>query len=307
MTELDKEQNAFETSGTSPPAEMTAEERKQNRTLGLKTFDLLLYPILNNFIVFGTSVAATYFTSRGNVHGGKVGKFLHWRGEQFQNVLQNKVGLNEKSAEMAKIVAFSFGDGILLAPVVKIFEDRRERIGKWLDDKFGTTPENLAIYEAEPKQTWGSVLKGRIAAGAVVLPTAIAFDVTGVNAKLFDKRGQQLGSWIESKPSLARKFGSADIKELSRIGIFEAVYTSICTGALYVFSRMFARKHDEKIGRIERDPVSKSVLVHAHATHEHTKDAVLSELNMDAPSTTVSAVQAQARVAAEPHEHALHA
>lgn len=307
MTEQDKNLNTFETSGTSPPAqppveqkqqELSAEERKQRRTTGLKLFDLFLYPFLNNFIVFGTSVVATYLTSRGNTQGGKIGKFLYDRGAATEKFYAKSFGMKPESAEMAKIVTWSFADGLFLSPIVKIFEDRREKIGKWIDDKLGTTPKDLSVYEAEPKQTWGSVIKGRIAAGVVVLPTAILFDKTGINSKLFDKRGQQLGKWIESKPNLASKFGSkTDIPEVARISIFEAVYTTICTGALYFFSRAFARRHDEKTGRVEVDPVSREKIVHTPG-HQHTHAPQRDDSELAGPSAQVSAVQAQSRLGA---------
>lgn len=314
MTNTNHISNSFETSGVSPPANpvaqqnqdqeapLTAEEKKQRRTLGLKLFDVLLYPILNNFIVFGTSVAATYFTSRGNVHGGWIGQKLYNRGVATENFYKNTFGMRAETAEMAKIVTWSFADGAALSPMVKLFEDRRERIGKWIDDKLGTTPQNLSVYEAEPKQTWGSVLKGRVAAGMVVLPTAIAFNYTGVNQKLFNERGEKLGQWIQDRPKLASKFGRADIKEVARISIFEAVYTTICTGALYMFSRKFARQHDAKTGRVEIDPVSHKQVVHTPGHVEHMGRE--REDDLATPSAQVSAVQAQARVATQAPEHA---
>lgn len=316
MTEKNHISNTFETSGISPPAQqlaqndaakepLSAEERKLRRTTGLKLFDILLYPVLNNVVVFGTSVVATYLTSRGNHQGGWIGKQLYERGAATERFYAKTFGMKPESAEMAKIVTWSFGDGLFLSPIVKVFEDRREKIGKWIDDKLGTTPQDLSVYDAEPKQTWGSVIKGRIAAGAVVLPTAIVFDKTGINSKLFDKRGQQLGKWIESKPNLAAKFGkNTDIHEVARISIFEAVYTFICTGALYFFSRAFARRHDEKTGRVEIDPVSHEKVVHT-ANHQHTsRTSQRDDSELTGPTTQVSAVQAQARLAAQAPEQA---
>ena len=42
-----------------------AQVKKIRRTPGLWAYDTLLYPVLNNFVVFGVSVAATYLTARG--------------------------------------------------------------------------------------------------------------------------------------------------------------------------------------------------------------------------------------------------
>lgn len=305
MTEQDKNLNTFETSGTSPPAqppveqkqqELSAEERKQRRTTGLKLFDIFLYPFLTNFVVFGMSVGATYLTSKGHEQGGAFGRFMHKRGAWLEEKFRG-MGMPQKSAEMSKIVFFSFADGTLIAPLVKVFEDRREKIGKWIDDKLGTTPSDLSVYQAEPKQTWGTVLGGRVATVVPVVLTALALDRTGLNDKLFRNPGIKLGEWIQSKPNIAKKFGKIDIPEVAKVSLFEAFYTSVCTTGLYFASRAFARRHDEKTGRVEVDPVSREKIVHTPG-HQHTHAPQRDDTELAGPSAQVSAVQAQSRLSA---------
>jgi hypothetical protein len=152
------------------------------------------------------------------------------------------MGMTHKSADMSKMVFFSFLDGSLMAPLVKMFEDRREKIGRWIDKKCGTTPSDQDVYKAEPKQSWTSVLGGRAATAAIVVNTAVALNKTGLNDKLFIEPGIKMGEWLKTKPKVAKAFGKYDVGELSKVSLFEAFYTSVCTAGLYFSSRLFARK-----------------------------------------------------------------
>ena len=223
------------------------------RTPGLKLFDVFLYPILTNIIVFGVSVGATYLTNRGaekNAVGellhGKLGKFFNERGEWLREKF-TAMGMSNNQADMSKMVAFSFIDGSLMAPVVKAFEDRREHIGRAIDTHLGTVPKNDDAYDAEPKQSWLSVLAGRLGVVSLIVPTAYALDKTGLNDTLFNKPGYKFGEYLASKPAIAKLAGKFHLPELARVGAFEAFYTSVCTAGLYFSSRFIADKirHDK--------------------------------------------------------------
>jgi hypothetical protein len=145
------------------------------------------------------------------------------------------------------MVLFSFADGSAIAPMVKLLEDRRGKISKWFDDRLGTTPEDeIAAYKAEPKQSWFSVIAGRIAVLSIVVPTAYILGKTGLNDVLFNNPGKKFGAWMAKKPNLAKHFTKWDIKELGRVGVFEGFYTSVCTAGLYVVSRFLARATGRK-------------------------------------------------------------
>ncbi len=242
---------ALSSSDPSAPSSATCPQANQ-RTTGLRVFDAFLYPFLTNIGVTLISVAATYLTSRGgdrNAEGklifGKFGDFFHKRGEWMVEKFKG-VGMNEGQAEMSKMVFFSYADGSLMAPVIKLFEDRREKIGRWLDKQFGTVPADESVYQSEPKQSWGSVLGGRFATCAIVVPTAVALEKAGLNDVLFSNPGKKMGEWVASKPNLAKHFGSLDVPELGKIGVFEAFYTSVCTAGLYISSRFLARQGEKK-------------------------------------------------------------
>ncbi len=230
------------------------------RTPGLKLLDVFIYPILTNFSVFAISVVATYLTSKGGMRTadgslryGKAGEWFQNRGTWLANKFKS-VGMSDAQADMSKMVAFSFIDGSIMAIPVKWLEDRREQIGRWMDDRLGTRPEDESVYAAEPKQTWLSVLGGRFLTASIVVPTAVALDKTGLNDTLFNSPGLRAGEWLAKQPTVKRIAGDHDVRELSRIGFFEAFYTSVCTLGLYISSRGIARvSHERKKEKAEAE------------------------------------------------------
>lgn len=249
------------------PDELRVDNKKQKRTVGLKVMDGFIYPFMNNFAVFGISLFATYLTSYGDRYTGdgfaaKSARWLKGRGDKFMNFAQNTLKMNHDSADMAKTVFFSFLDGSIMAPFIKFFEDRREVLAKRIDNLLGTKPKDESVYEAEPKQTWKSVLLGRAFTAAIVVPTAIILDkqkfkVDGhdepqsLNNILFRNPGKKWGQkFEESDKKIAvkarEKFPSIDWEGMFKISAFEAFYTSVCTAAQYAFSRIIARRDDKK-------------------------------------------------------------
>lgn len=257
-----------ESAAAPPPAE-------KPRTPGLKAFDFFLYPVITNFGVLTLSMGATYLTARGgdkDASGkliyGKIGPFFQKRGEWLTNKFKS-LGMSHGQADMGKMVFFSFLDGSLLAPVVKVAEDHREDIGCYIDRQLGTAPEDLSVYQKEPKQTWKSVLGGRFATAAIVVPTAVALDKTGLNDVLFNEPGRRAGEALAKNPTIAKAFGKLDVKELSRIGFFEAFYTSVCTAGLYFSSRFIAKMGKKEKEKPEAEkPSCADQLAQAHSAKD---------------------------------------
>lgn len=262
-------------------AKEAAREKKMKRTVGLKILDNLFYTVLNNTAVFFVSVAATYITQNKNRTytdpirawlQGRGGKFIHWATNP--NVFSKK-GFGLQTAENASMVAFSFIDGSVMAPAVKVLEDHRESLAQKIDYVLGTVPEDKTVYDAEPKQSWGSILMGRLSALAVVLPVAVTLGKVGkdhnnqwgvkdkeihkeggkpfrdINAMWFREPGVKIGNKLkENFPWISKRFTNTEL--LFRTTIFEGVYTSICTAGLYVGSRFFASHKD--IAKLHHNP-----------------------------------------------------
>lgn len=273
------EKTAVSSTSKNQPISQTAgdafaAEKKKPRTLGLKLFDLALYPFLTNFVVFGMSVGTTYLSSHALLNDptghkkdrkyllGKLGGFFYERGEKVRGFFQNTLGRSESTAKNANMVFWSYVDGTLISPLVKLLEDRREVISRWVDDKLGTAPDDLSVYDAEPKQSWASVIGGRLATASLVVPTAILLNNIPISAPkmkngemkpdnlndfLFHNPGAKAGRWVaENKPGIVSRFPNLKIPELFSTGFFEFVYTGICTAGLYISSRLFARWGENK-------------------------------------------------------------
>ena len=236
---------------------------KAKRTLGLKVVDNVIYSLVNNSAVFVMSVFATYLTEHGwpkPFSGKALGAKRQWLGEQFQKRGQrvdrffiDKLHWEPGFAQGMRMVTFSFLDGTFIAPFVKVLEDRREKMAMAIDTALGTKPKDESVYEAEPKQSWGSVITGRLLVSAVVVPTAFALGKLktpwGIpNEVLFTKPGMKVGSYIEQqmpqvKQGIQRVFGKVDMPFLFKTTFFEFFYTGLCTLGLYNVSRAIARKH----------------------------------------------------------------
>lgn len=216
--------------------------KRHHRTLGLRLFDGSVYWLLVNTTVMGLSIVASYLTRNGPETG-----FFRKRGKDLVSGFE-KIGMSEKNAKMSSLVFWSFFDGTLIAPLVKLLEDRREKIAQWFDKITGHEPKDKSVYAEEPKQSWGSVLGGRIATAAIVITTAIALSRENeqglsFNDRNFHQRGQKWAKLVLDRPQLAKYFSKIkNVPDLFGITVFEAVYTSICTGSLYFLSRIFADK-----------------------------------------------------------------
>ncbi len=232
---------------------------RPKRTTGEWLVDWLVYPIVNNFAVFFISVGATYLTHRGDTVGKEgstireVGAWFKRRGEWMKGVFQD-FGMNEKQADTSKMVFFSFFDGTFVAPFVKLLEDRREKMAKAIDSTLGTKPQDESAYKVEPKQSWGSVINGRLATSLIVVPTAVALEkkkvtIKGVtknlNDHMFDGWGAKLHEFLENKTSIKARFPKLDLEYFSKTMVFEAFYTTVCTAGLYVISRFIAKQNKE--------------------------------------------------------------
>jgi hypothetical protein len=297
------------------------EAHKSKRTKGLRVFDALVYPVFNNTTVFITSVVATYLsinggkmTAAGKPALGKAGLWFRDRSIGTDAFFQTKFGMGATAAKNFRIVLWSFIDGSLLSIPVKWLENVREPVAKKLDDMFGTRPADNTPYEAEPKQTWGSVLGGRTATAAIVVSTALAFEGIKHNGKTlndkiferpseaiegFVKRSPRLNSFF-SRPSIAEKI---DVKPLAYVSIFEAVYTSICTAGLYFSSRAFARKHDTKQAQAANSNVAPESLSAPKAEATPTSDTPPVAANRnEAPDTKLTSARYDATISQAPEK-----
>lgn len=289
----------------APSAIAAAAPEKPKRTLGLKIFDNFLYTVFTNFSVFAMSVGFTYMTKHGTTMGTEgsttrsIGAWFNSRRKYIMKAFE-KVGVTGQAAEDGTTVFFSFADGTLFAPLVKLIEDRREKIARKMDDALGTTPENLRAYEAEPKQSWRSVIEGRLLTSAIVLPVAITMEKTGGNKAIFYNYGDKLAHFVKtSAPKLDSWLSKKTIHEKNyffQTGVFETFYTSVCTVGLYLISRGLARKHPKP--EKEALPTTASNSGTAPVPLEATHETPQKETAEAKPTTQIASTTHLSRLAA---------
>ncbi len=284
-----KDSNAAATPA-APLFDDSANKAAPKRTFGLRAFDAFLYPGVTNVGVFVISVFATYLTKKGSSFGREgsdaraFGTWMQARGDGLEKFFTNRFGMSPSAASNSRMVFWSFFDGSLLAPLVKKFEDNREEIAKTIDQVAGTTPDDDSVYKAEPKQSWGSVLGGRLVTAIPVVLTAVQLEKKGadglsLNEKWLTIPGIKLGNWFaKANPTIAAKFSKETFHDLSKVILFEAFYTSVCTTGLYITSRAIASFTGN---------VRKTSLAYNHASPTQSEDTTnslrLSELMHSPP------------------------
>lgn len=288
---------------------------KAKRTLGLRLFDNLLYTVLTNTSVFLMSVGFTYMTKHGRTigaDGSKTRAVGTWFAKRRDPILKGfeKIGVKGRAAEDATTVLFSFVDGTLFAPLVKLIEDRREKIAYKIDSALGTTPDNMSAYDAEPKQSWRSVIEGRLATSAIVVPIAIAMEKTGGNNAIFYRAGNKLAGFVrETLPKLDQWLTKKTIHHKEyffQTSVFETFYTSVCTVGLYIMSRGIARSHPPvpKNEKIAIQDSSTAKILPKESYNAQSMELIDRE-NTDKPSTSAGQFTHLERLAPAMQAHEL--
>lgn len=266
--------------------------QKKPRTKGQKAFDLFVYPLIANFGVVALSIFVTYHS---NFNQNKANPFVK-RSDWFKDKL-SKVpvfGKNPTQARNLNMIIWSFFDGSVMAPVVALFESKRQKISRWIDDKLGTTPEDKSVYDNEIKRSWKDIFKARAATFALVIATYFTLNakifpnskikgilgetpvnsgnfarepVNSINGFIFDLPGKKIGGLADkikpihnwalktsnkqlTKMAAGRSAGDIDaryqIEGLANTGLFEFVYTSLCTAGLYFIGKTFGKHRQHK-------------------------------------------------------------
>jgi hypothetical protein len=141
-------------------------------------------------------------------------------------------------------------------------EQWREKAGRKIDEIVGTLPEDMSAYDTEPKQSFLSVLGGRMATLLVVLPVAMSLSKAGTdkdgnlawkteqnehgfnsfNDHLFNNPGKKLAEQVSAQPCIQEKVvqHNIDVANLGKVTAFEGFYTGVCTLSQYGISRLIA-------------------------------------------------------------------
>jgi len=242
--------------------------QKTSATTGEKWFSALRFAAGEGIILFLTAVLA-YVARYGKDSYGPVPNYLKkFQGWMTDKLLNNKVlplGKNpgSHSERLAHIIAGTtilMHGGNAFTPVMKVIEDRKERIVTYINDRWGKPGEveaGKANVRAEPKQTWGDLVKGRLIAWGVVFLTFVGADwALGQNKSTGKYNFDMFEDWfgkgvakITSKGRGAIQNGTHEANNTYRFGKILALDIYATAAALVVWittSKIFAMLRGKK-------------------------------------------------------------
>lgn len=254
----------------------------RDKTWGEKRFDAKTY--------IGIGLIGNEVASFGIGTAIKEGNFAHGLYKKFEGLFSNLkrfttaegtpllhryiVGSEARAPRLPYLLVATIG-GMLMVPFIKHREDHKGEIVRALDRQhYGaqadTDPELVEAHHAmdeAPKQSWGSLWKGR---GITVLAAAAADFVFGwpdaLSTKLFkdDSRFKK----FSSLERIADTVGEEASKRLPLSASHQAVakgafstatwlltLSATLTALFYVSSKIFATKRDEKLERKQLPPL----------------------------------------------------
>ncbi len=211
--------------------------------------------------------------------------------------------------------------GMLMVPFVKHAEDHKGEIVREYDRKhYGarseTDPTLIGAHkemDEAPKQSWGSLWKGRIltVAAAIGVDSLIGWKEAPSNALLKNTPLRDYSSLTSIAEQIAN--GTASLLKLdkqsklgegvirwTKQGTWLLTLSATLTALFYASSKIFAKNREEKIERKEAQaegrPYPEAQAGQLPASATPVRDAVLAQ----APHATVSAAEHQDRLAAAP-------
>lgn len=271
-----------------------------SKTWGEKTFDLKTYA---GVALLGNEATSLLITTQAE-HG--IGKNWYARQmERFQALKGKKfVPAYVYEGGLFNLLLAVIG-GMTVVPWIKHLEDHKNEIVRASDRAhYGEEAENdpritaaHKTLDAEPKQTWGSLWKGRL----ITVFAAIGVDSMmggehSLSTTLFkknttyqkyanvDRIAAHISQGVMDTLNIAEKSRPGWDKWLKKGSWLLGLSTSL-TALFYVSSKLFARKHEEKIerraaqagnGAVQREVSDDEPLPERAATHETPQSQVSS-------------------------------
>ncbi len=263
---------------------------KPKKTIGEKIFDAVAYIGIGDIAVLIASIGTGYLLKHSNrtIPGSKlinedgVSFSKAWTNmidkvagfSVFKNVSDRKT-LNKRLDDALLTTALVIPGNLALLPI-KWMESRKKAIVHKLNEKYGdpATENQLSDVELgdrkierESSQSWGSLIKGRVIAWGIVFSSLTLVDK--MSPTLIPNSMQKTGELFESAAEkTAQKFGTElsdknrfRAQKFGEVGLIDFFATAAAVSILYVSSKIFARKSDDKQESTLKKP-SQEVAVH---------------------------------------------
>ncbi len=247
-------------------AERAPIEAPRPKSRGEKWFDRFVYGALAGV---GTFIATLYMANKfknGDWAGPRYQKAVTAT-KDFLGKFMSSTASGKVADEVVQTTSLMMGGNAMLIPI-GIAEHYKIPIVNGLNTALGdpTPPE---MIEKAPRQTWASLIEGRLLAWAAVFVAfvgarfAIPKSFT-MYCHEVGERSHQLTSWITRKPRLTGNAMEATTSyRIGNMGALDVFATMAAATLLYVGGHFFARKQEEKKEQRHGQRASQNAPVHA--------------------------------------------
>lgn len=211
-------------------------EHNHPMSKGEKWFDWLAYGGVAGVGTFAVTLPLAYLAKYG-----KVAKYF----EAGTNWLIKK-GMNPSLAEPLLSTTALVHGGNLMTLAVKLAEDNKKPIVTKLDEMLGDKTDEAAL-DAEPKQSWASMIKARVVAWLTVYTTmqgSVSLFGADKLAAIEHGVGSTVCNIVRKPTHIAGK--ETVLYRYGKLGALDLLATAASATLLYVGSRVFARWEKQK-------------------------------------------------------------
>jgi len=219
-----------------------AKAAKTSSSKGERLFDWLTYGGIGFLGVFAAGIPIGYWGKYGKGAG-----MFHSGAKSLE-----KLGMSAKSAEDAMMTSVLMQPGNIALLPIKLMENNKPHLVDKFNDMLGEKSSDASV-EKDPQQTWGSLIKSRLAAWLAVYAgfRGGAMMFGGENfAKFENKFAEYIVCNPLGKPTHIpgmEKIAANETKlfRYGKIASLDVFATAAATILLYVGSRFFAKRNDQ--------------------------------------------------------------
>jgi hypothetical protein len=224
-------------------------EAKNTKSKGEKTFDRAVYVGMAGVGTFVATLGLAFMLKHGGWAGPRYQRAVEWTQRNLGRFLSPQT--SEKVAEEAVMTtALMMGGNAMILPIGAA-EHYKVPIVSGLNVMMGDKTPPEAIEQA-PKQTWRSLIEGRLVAWGVVFGALMTARFAVPNSfKLFQvevgERAHEAVQWLRGAPKLTGEaMEGTKAFRLGKIGALDVFATAAAATILYIGGHFFARKQAEK-------------------------------------------------------------
>jgi hypothetical protein len=231
----------------NPPESVRDPHHTKSR--GEKFFDRGVYGGLAGVGTFIATLGLAFQLKHGGWAGPRYNQAIAWTEKKLGAILSKNIS-RSVAEEAVMTTSLMMGGNAMIVPI-GVAEHYKVPIVSGLNTAMGdkTPPETI---EAAPKQTWWSLIEGRMVAWGAVFGALMAarFAVPKTFAQFpleVGERSHQLVQWMRKQPLLAPDaMKKTKAFRYGEIGAFDVFATMAAATILYVGGHFFARKQAEK-------------------------------------------------------------